>query len=138
LIISFLPVIIAGDEEDFSLDEDSDGAVSILVDIVAHEVHGASEKLESARKEEFASYILLASNLEHDDFFLEEEDDEEEDEEEDEDFEADAQTTAVLCSLIPGKIEQAQLNLVFVKEEVSSSSSSSSPQRRPPFCSSFR
>ena len=48
----------------------------------------------------------------------EEEDDEEEDEEEDEDFEADAQTTAVLCSLIPGKIEQAQLNLVFVKEEV--------------------
>lgn len=48
----------------------------------------------------------------------EEEDDEEEDEEEDEDFEADAQTTAVLCSLIPGKIEQAQLNLVFVEDEV--------------------
>lgn len=47
-----------------------------------------------------------------------EEDDEEEEDDEDEDFEEDATSTAVLCSLIPGKIEQAQLNLVFVESEV--------------------
>jgi FK506-binding nuclear protein len=43
---------------------------------------------------------------------------ESEDDEEDEDFEEDATATAVVCSLIPGKIEQAQLSLVFVEGEV--------------------
>lgn len=41
----------------------------------------------------------------------------EEDDEDDEDFE-EPTATAIACSLIPGKIEQAQLNLTFVADEV--------------------
>ncbi|GFZ48511.1 Peptidyl-prolyl cis-trans isomerase [Saitozyma sp. JCM 24511] len=50
----------------------------------------------------------------------EDEDDEDEDDEDDEDFsdDEDVLETSVLCSLTAGKIEQAQLNLVFTEGEV--------------------
>lgn len=47
----------------------------------------------------------------------EEDEEEDEDEEDDEDFE-EPTATAIACSLIPGKIEQASLNLTFVADEV--------------------
>ncbi|KAJ9124844.1 hypothetical protein QFC24_002773 [Naganishia onofrii] len=83
-------------DSDFSDDEDEDEEdEEVDMEKLMAAVNGKKGKKASAEEEEV-----------------------DDDEEDDEDFEEDPVATAVVCSLLPGRIEQTQLNLIFVSEEV--------------------